>query len=265
MTNLILLAGLSALISTFWYLYLHKKTRIDLKYLYIDNLIVVVLSVLISYLFETLFSIGYFILIIPFISVFGFSFLIIMYRFWRTPNRKIKAKEGQIVSPADGNVIYIKKLDSDKIPISVKKGRISNLDELTKTELLKTPCWLIGINMTPFDIHKNCSPIDGKLTFQKHTHGKFLSLKELLSETENERNTFVIENDIIKVGVIQIASRKVRRIVSYVNDNETLKKGQIIGMIRFGSQVDVILPITCKIKIKLKQQIYAQKTIIAEI
>jgi len=188
-----------------------------------------------------------------------------MIRFWRTPKRKIKAQSNEVVSPADGNVIYIKKVESGETPVSIKGKKLSKLDEITKTNLLTTPCWLIGINMTPFDVHKNCSPIDGEIIFNQHTQGKFLSLKLAESEAENERNTFIIQNDKIRVGVVQIASKLVRRIDTYKTKGTAVKKGEWIGMIRFGSQVDILLPIKAKIKLTIEQQTYAGKTIIAEI
>ena len=231
------------LVSTLMYLYLHYKTHMRLRFLFVDNLVVIVSSFL--------------------IVTIGFS--ITMLRFWRTPKRKVTASEQEIVSPADGKIIYIKQLSSKETPISMKKGRVSKLSEITKTEILETPCWLIGINMTAFDVHKNCAPISGTITLNKHTNGEFLSLKTLKSEVENERNTFVIENERIKVGVIQIASRRVRRIDSYCKKNDFVSKGEWIGMIRFGSQVDVIIPISCEIKVNIGDQIFAKKSIIASL
>lgn len=254
------------LVSTLMYLYLHKKTGMNLKYLYIDNIIVILLTIFFSVLFVIRVPNNYafitYILIFGFVPILGFT--LTMIRFWRTPKRKTDAKPNEIVSPADGNVIYIKKIDAKEIPISVKGNTLSKLTEITKTDLLKTPCWLIGINMTPFDVHKNCAPIDGEIIFNKHTPGKFLSLKLFESEFENERNTFIIENDQIKIGIVQIASKLVRRIDTYKTKGASVKRGEWIGMIRFGSQVDVILPIKFEVKLKLKQQIYAGKTIIAE-
>lgn len=83
--------------------------------------------------------------------------------------------------------------------------------------------------------------------------------------TENERHTYVIKNEMCQVGVIQIASKRVKRIDSYVNQGDLVKQGEWLGMIRFGSQVDVFLPIEARIKVDLKQQTYAAKTILAEI
>jgi phosphatidylserine decarboxylase len=250
------------IISSLLYLYLQKKTRISKKYLYIDNLIVAFVSFLLIYF---LLNKTIFIIIFAPILVVGLSFCLTMIRFWRTPNRRVSASENQIISPADGNVIYIKRIEKGEIPISIKESSFTELSELVKTDLLNTPCWLIGINMTPFDVHKNCSPINGQITLNKHYKGRFLSLKDPMSLSENERNTYVIKNDKIQVGVVQIASKKVRRIDSYVSEGHEVFKGQWIGMIRFGSQVDVILPIECKVNVNLKQQVYARKTIIAEL
>jgi len=83
--------------------------------------------------------------------------------------------------------------------------------------------------------------------------------------TENERHTYVIENKLCRVGVVQIASKRVKRIDSYVKQGDAVKQGEWLGMIRFGSQVDVFLPLEAKINIELRQQVYAAKTILAEL
>ena len=119
--------------------------------------------------------------------------------------------------------------------------------------------------MTPFDVHKNCAPIDGQVILNQHFSGKFLSLKDDSALSENERNTYVISNGKIKIGIVQIASRLVRRIDSYVTQGAQVKKGEWLGMIRFGSQVDVIIPIEYKINVSIKEQTYAGETIIARL
>jgi len=242
------------------------------KYLYIDNLIVIVVSFLLSliaytFLFASIPKIERFLFSLFFggIVVVLSAYSLTMIRFWRTPIRKITAKENEIVSPADGNVIYIKRINTNEIPISIKNGQLNELRELTKTPLLQSPCWLIGINMTPWDVHKNCSPINGKIILNKHTKGVFLSLKKFDALTLNERNTYVIENEHLRIGVIQIASKGVRRIDSYVKEGAYVEKGFWLGMIRFGSQVDLILPYNVNIQIALGQQIYAAKTVIASL
>jgi len=187
-----------------------------------------------------------------------------MLRFWHTPRRKITSNDGEIVSPADGNIIYIKKIEKNGIPISVKGKTFSKLEELTKTDILNVPCWLIGINMTPFDVHKNCAPIDGEVIINDHFDGKFLSLKDPSALSDNERNTYIIKKNDLQIGIVQIASKRVRRIDSYVRVGEQVKKGDWLGMIRFGSQVDLILPLSYKVQVNLKQQVYAGTTVLAK-
>ena len=255
---------LTLIYSTLMYLYLRKKTHMNLKMFYLDNIWTALISGIFSCLFYFHNAQIIYALIISLVIVPIIGFIFVQIRFWRTPKRKLTAKDGQIVSPADGNIIYINKITNDDKFTSIKKGRISDLSEITDTDMISKPCWQIGINMTPFDVHKNCSPIDGEIILSKHSNGVFHSLKEFLSMTENERHTYVIQNDKISVGVVQIASKRVRRIDSYVNEGQEISKGDWLGMIRFGSQVDVFLPIDAKISVSEKQQIYAQKTVIAE-
>lgn len=263
--EIIFLVGflLASLFSTFWYLYLHKKTRINIKFVYIDNIIVIGLSMLLLAV-EKYISPNYLWFIsIPFI-VLGLSFILTMIRFWRTPNRSIKAKAGEIVSPADGNIIYIKEIPSGTIPISIKNGLEASIEEISQTNLLNQGGWLIGINMTPFDVHKNCAPIGGKIVLNEHINGEFLSLKEPTALIQNERNTLVLETPSKEYfGIIQTASKLVRRIDSYVKTGQNIEQGDWFGMIRFGSQVDLILPKEYQVNVKLGEQTYAKSTIIA--
>jgi phosphatidylserine decarboxylase len=188
-----------------------------------------------------------------------------MIRFWQTPNRKVRALPNEIVSPADGNVIYIKEIASGEMPISIKNGLKATLTELSGTDILNQPSWLIGINMTPFDVHKNCAPVSGLIVLNKHINGEFLSLKHPEAILRNERNTLVIQTENKEhFGIIQTSSKLVRRIDSYVNVNEPIIQGKWFGMIRFGSQVDLILPKQYLPNIQLGQQIFAATTIIAK-
>ncbi len=256
----------SAVVGTLVYLYLHKKTRISLKFLYQDNIVAILLSVGLYLGMAMLIPENWhwiFYILAPGF-VLGFAFILTMIRFWRTPNRKITAAEKEFISPADGNIIYVSKIEKGEVPLSVKKGLEASLDEVTQTDLLETPCWLIGINMTPFDVHKNLSPIDGKVILNKHINGEFLSLKDPMALARNERNTLVVQNDEMTVGIVQTASRLVKRIDSYVKEGDTIKRGQWFGMIRFGSQVDVIIPQSYNPSVEIGEQVYAGKSIIAK-
>jgi phosphatidylserine decarboxylase len=257
----------SLLSSTLLYLYLHKKTRIRLIYLYIDNIAVIFITSCIALLLISLLAgklIFIPILLVPMLTI-GLAFSFTMIRFWHTPKRKIKALQNELVSPADGNVIYIKEIVSGEVPVSIKNGLEATLTELTGTDILNQPSWLIGINMTPFDVHKNCAPVSGLIVLNKHINGEFLSLKHPEAILRNERNTLVIKTDNSEYfGIIQTASKLVRRIDSYVNENDRIKQGSWFGMIRFGSQVDLIIPKQYMPNVKVGQQIFAATTIIAK-
>ena len=264
--HIIVIVGLSLIISTLLYLYIRKKTGIRTRYIFIDNPVVFMLS---SCIAITLYLNAFRHLLIPsliavLIMIPFFTLSLTMIRFWRTPARKSNAKELDIISPADGKIIYIKQIHAQEEPISVKNGKISRLFELTKTNLLKQPCWLIGINMTPFDVHKNAAPISGKIILSQHFRGKFLSLKSAGSESENERHTIVIQRDNQYIGVVQIASRLVRRIDTYIKEGDFIERGKWYGMIRLGSQVDIIIPEIYLLNVGLMEQVYAGKTVLAK-
>ena len=262
--NLILLILLTVSFSTGFYMFLIRKTKIRVKYLYTDNVFIIIISLTLAIILSIHGNI-ILAIIVPFLLVGFFSFILINIRFWRIPWRKVKATEDQLISPADGNIIYIKEILNGEIPSSIKNKNVSKLTELESHNILENPCWLIGINMTLFDVHKNCAPVDGEIVLNKHTNGKFLSLKDEHARFENERNTLVIKNRKNQFfGIIQIASKRVKRIDSYVKVNQNIEKGDWFGMIRLGSQVDFIFPKEYKINVDIGQQVYARKTILAE-
>jgi phosphatidylserine decarboxylase len=168
--------------------------------------------------------------------------LAVTLRFYRDPERFPPVTEGVILSPADGRVVYVNKIEKTSSLVSTKGKRSFKLDEIMSTNLLDNAVYLIGIDMTILNVHVNRSPIKGKVIFQKRTKGRFVSLRREDSDVLNERVTMVIENSEFSIGVVQIASRLVRRIVSYVRQGEGLEIGQRMGAIVFGSQVDVAIP-----------------------
>lgn len=185
--------------------------------------------------------------------------------FYRDPKRVPPAKKGIIVSPADGRIIYIRKIEAGKIPSAIKGKHNIPLDELAKVNLLNSG-YIIGIVMSILNVHVTRSPISGKIVLDKHTKGKFLSLKKGESEVLNERNTVVIDTASYKIGVVEIASRLVRKIDSYIDEGEFVDIGKKLGMIKFGSQVDIILPEIPGIRIVVAEgaQVRGGTTIIAE-
>ena len=260
--NLLLIIGriIIAVESCLMYVYLHRKTHISLRYLYKDNLIVIAIVYAIGYMLNGWLTAWSILIAIGLVPVVGL--LLTMIRFFRFPLRKPVKNEDAIVSPADGNIIYIKKIEKGDVPMSTKEGVTATLNEFSNVEL-QYPCWIIGINMTPFDVHRNATPIAGQIVMNKHFDGKFLSLKDPNAMAQNERNTIVIDNGKYQVGVVQTASKLVKRIVTYKNAGDTVEQCEWFGMIKFGSQVDVIIPCDYEIAVELKQQVYTRKTILA--
>ncbi len=254
------------LLSTAIFVFSVVKGGINRKYLYTDNILLAIAASVINVL------LFYFIpmplwLVVPFISgsiVLSLFILLFLYRFFRNPRRIIPGDENDIISGADGRIIYIKELEANQMPVSVKKLRIANLSEITKTDMLKQPCYLVGIAMTLFDVHMNRAPIDGKITFIKHTQGTAIGLNTPVSNITNERNTVVIERpDGIMAGIVQIAARGVRRCIITSKEGDAVQRGQIIGKIRWGSQLDMIFPRNCEIRVREGEQVYAGSTVIA--
>ncbi len=153
------------LLSTSLFIFWVVKGGFNKRFLYTDNLLLAAIASIINILIFNLFNIHIWIMT-PFISGFIVLLLFIalfFYRFFRNPKRKIPGDKNDIVSPADGRIIYIKELEENQIPVTIKKKRVASINEITKTDLLKQPCYLIGIAMTLFDVHYNRAPIDGKI------------------------------------------------------------------------------------------------------
>ncbi len=167
---------------------------------------------------------------------------IIAYFFFRDPERVSPTDENLLISPADGRIVYIKKISNGEFPFALKKGNTIPLENFSKINLIPTEGWQIGIAMNFLDVHVNRSPIKGKVTMVERIPGEFKSLKHIKSLLENERMLLVLEGEKIRVGMVQIASRLVRRIVPYVKPEEMVETGKRVGMIRFGSQVDLLIP-----------------------
>ena len=139
-------------------------------------------------------------------------------------------------------MVYVKKIEEGTIPVSEKNGRSFRLDEFAGTQAMAPSGYLIGTAMTYLDVHVNRAPIAGKTRLLKHITGRFLSLKHPEAVFQNERAVTVIEGPDITIGVVQIASRLVRNIISFVQPGDTVRQGQRFGKIRFGSQVDLVVP-----------------------
>jgi phosphatidylserine decarboxylase len=192
-------------------------------------------------------------------------FVFLAYRFYRDPERIVPERDGVVVSPADGKVIYIRESRDGMLPISTKYGNEYPLEELTKTTFYSREAVVVGISMSFLDVHVNRAPIAGRIILQRHFPGSFGSLRRPEMVFKNERATTVIERDELQVAVVQIASRLVRQIASFVREGQDTAMGQRIGIIRFGSQVDLVLPTRqdLKLTVQIGKQVKAGQSIIA--
>ena len=186
-------------------------------------------------------------------------------RFYRDPERTPPDEDNVVVSPADGEVVYVRHARDGVLPVVTKRGREYQLVELTKTPLSYADAVVIGIGLSFLDVHVNRSPIGGKVVLQRRYPGPFGSLRRPEMVFENQRATMVIERDDLQVGVVMIASRLVRRIVTYVKEGDIVGGGQRIGMIRFGSQVDLVLPVKDDLQVPVRpgDRVKAGETIVA--
>ena len=173
-------------------------------------------------------------------------FLIVMIlQFFRNPSRAIAAGENTILAPADGKVVVI--------------------EEVEEKEYFHDKCIQVSIFMSPLNVHANRNPIGGIVRYMKYHPGKYLVAWHPKSSTENERTTVVIEHKSgQKILFRQIAGAMARRIVYYVEEGDTVKQGEEMGFIKFGSRVDVLLPLSAKIKVKLGDVSVSPQTVIAE-
>ncbi len=179
------------------------------------------------------------------------------FYFLRNPVRE-PPKDG-IVSPADGKITDIFEYDNN---IEFKKniGKINIM-----TEDVAEQGYIIAIFMSPFDVHYQKAPIDGKVIGTSYSKGKFKLGIKIGKVIENENNEILIKNDELKVKVVQIAGFFARRINCYVKRGDNIKKGQTIGLINFGSHVILVLPKNVKILVKEGDKVVGGVTKIAEI
>ena len=205
------------------------------------------------------------IIILEIILILLISGSIVSWRFYRDPERSPPLEKNTILSPADGKCIYVKKIEKGKIPYSDKKGTKFSLKDFVHTDYIEANGHLIGIEMSVLDVHVNRAPAGGKISLLKHIKGGFFSMKKKEAIIKNDRVLTVINNKHFKIGIVQITTRLVRKIVTYVKEGQVIGKGDRIGMIKFGSQVDVILPNNPAIEIKIVpgEKVQAGSSIIA--
>ena len=171
--------------------------------------------------------------------------LLFVLRFFRIPARSFESGPDIILCPADGTIVAI--------------------EEVVEQEYFKDKRRQVSIFMSPNNVHVNLYPISGKIVYTNYWPGSFLVAWHPKSSSENERNTVVIENTAHgPVMVRQVAGAVARRIVCYARTNERISQGYELGFIKFGSRVDLFLPLSAKILVKLDEKVQGGMTIIGK-
>jgi phosphatidylserine decarboxylase len=178
------------------------------------------------------------------VLILSIIFFILIVQFFRDPHRETPPGDELIIAPADGKVVVI--------------------EEVEEPEYLKTKCRQISIFMSPVNVHVNRYPASGKVLYEKYHPGKYLVAWHPKSSTENERTTVVVEHQKGKVLFRQIAGALAKRIVNYAKVGHVAKAGAEYGFIKFGSRIDIYLPLECKINVELNQKTVGGETVIAQ-
>lgn len=179
----------------------------------------------------------------PFLALSGVFFFFVLY-FFRNPKRNIITDDNKIIAPADGKVVVIEEVEEEEY-FSGRRIQVS-------------------IFMSPSNVHVNRTPIAGEVKYTAYHPGKYLVAWHPKSSTENERTTIVIENDGVEVMLRQIAGKVARRIVYNLEEGVEVTQGQDFGFIKFGSRVDLFLPLDTQINVKLGQKVKGGITVVGE-
>ena len=171
---------------------------------------------------------------------------ILILQFFRNPKRNTQIDDAHVVSPVDGKVVVI--------------------EEVQESEYFKDKRLQVSVFMSPINVHVTRYPIGGKVLFSKYHPGKYLVAWHPKSSEKNERTTVVVENSKFgKVLYRQIAGFLARRIVNYAKKDQNVVQGNDAGFIKFGSRVDLFLPLNTKLDIKLNQKVRGGETVIAKL
>lgn len=179
------------------------------------------------------------------IGILCIIMLLLVLQFFRNPKRNTEINDNHVIAPVDGKVVVI--------------------EEVFEDEYFKEKRLQVSIFMSPINVHVTRYPVNGKVKFSKYHPGKYLVAWHPKASTENERTTIVVENRIFgEILYRQIAGALARRIVNYAEEGMQVIQGNDAGFIKFGSRVDLYLPIGSSINVKLNDVAVGGKTIISE-
>lgn len=177
---------------------------------------------------------------------FSLFIMVTVLQFFRKPTRHTVLNANHIIAPADGKVVVI--------------------EEVVETEYFKGPRRQVSIFMSPINVHINFFPLSGVVSYCKYHAGKYLVAWHPKSSTENERSTVVVKHENgTEVLFRQIAGAMARRIVTYAEEGQVATQGSEFGFIKFGSRVDIFLPLDAKILCKIDDKPVGGETVIAEL
>jgi phosphatidylserine decarboxylase len=180
------------------------------------------------------------------VIIISIAFYLLILQFFRNPVFTVQQNHKYVIAPADGKVVVI--------------------EETEEPEYLKDRRKQISIFMSPVNVHVNRMPVGGIISFFKYHPGKYLVAWHPKSSTENERTTVVVKTGHgIEILFRQIAGALARRIKCYVKEGQQLSQGEEFGFIKFGSRVDIFLPLNAKINVKIGDVTKGGRTIIAEL
>jgi len=186
-------------------------------------------------------NVGLYVILFPSLFVFGF-----VLRFFRVPKRNPELKSNCIYAPADGTIVAI--------------------EEVEENEYLKSRCIQVSVFMSVWNVHINWFPISGTVKYFKYHPGNYYLAWHPKSSTHNERTSVAVERkDGMTLMMRQIAGAVARRIICYAKEGNPAKQCEQLGFIKFGSRVDLFLPLDSAIKVKLNQKVTGIQTIIAEV
>lgn len=177
------------------------------------------------------------------ILIISLVFVLFIVSFFRVPNRVLTIRPNAIIAPADGKVVVI--------------------EEVTDVEYFKDKRLQVSIFMSPANVHVNRNPLSGEVIYNQYHKGKYLVAWHPKSSTENERHSVVIKAGKIEVLVKQIAGAVAKRIINYLEVGQKVNQGDEMGFIKFGSRVDLLLPVGTKINVSLNEVVKGGVTVIA--
>ncbi|MGZ8544487.1 MAG: phosphatidylserine decarboxylase family protein [Flavisolibacter sp.] len=170
--------------------------------------------------------------------------LIFILSFFRIPGRTYHEGEDSIVAPCDGTVVVIEEVEAD--------------------EYFKDKRLQLSIFMSPLNVHVNRNPVSGEIMYSQYHKGKYLVAWHPKSSTENERHSVVYKKDGKEILTKQIAGALAKRIVNYLKPGDHVRQGAEMGFIKFGSRVDLLLPLDTKVEVKLNQKVKGGVTVLGK-